>query len=112
MLIDAIRIVARETGFIIVDHALGFTALRESDDRHLLFCLATGEWSIFNGQTAQLICGGYAAGRAVEEYLAVLDDAAFGAATEGASSYERDMSRVRAGMHDAGLYGEIVHRVR
>ena len=59
MLIDAMRIVARETGFTIVDHALGFTALRENDDRHLLFCLATGEWSIFNGQKAQLVCGGY-----------------------------------------------------
>ena len=54
MLIDAMRIVARETGFTIVDHALGFTALRENDDR-----LSTGEWSIFNGQTAQLVCGGY-----------------------------------------------------
>jgi hypothetical protein len=59
MLIDAMRIVARETGFTIVDHALGFTALRENDDRHLLFCLSTGEWSIFNGRTAQLVCGGY-----------------------------------------------------
>src|SRR5258708_12265519 len=59
MLIDAMRIVARETGFTIVDHALGFTALRENDDRHLLFCLSTGEWSIFNGRTAQLVCGGF-----------------------------------------------------
>src|ERR1700732_666366 len=59
MLIDAMRIVARETGFTIVDHALGLTALRENDDRHLLFCLSTGEWSIFNGRTAQLVCGGY-----------------------------------------------------
>ena len=58
MLIDAMRIVARETGFTIVDHALGFTALQENDDRHLLFCLSTGEWSIFNGRTAQLVCDG------------------------------------------------------
>src|ERR1700730_13117041 len=58
MLIDAMRIVARETGFTIVDHALGFTALRENDDRHLLFCLATGESSIVNVHTAQLVCGG------------------------------------------------------
>src|ERR1700720_2763004 len=59
MLIDAMRIVARDSCFIIIDHALVFTALREGDKRPLLFCRATGEWSIFNGQTAQLICGGY-----------------------------------------------------
>jgi hypothetical protein len=52
------RIVARETDFTIIDHALGFTALRDNDDRHLLFCLSTGEWSIFDGRTAQLVCSG------------------------------------------------------
>jgi hypothetical protein len=59
MLIDAMRIVARGTGFTIIDHVFGFTALRENDDRHLLFCLSTGEWSIFHGRTAELVCGGY-----------------------------------------------------
>ncbi len=59
MLRDAMRIVARETGFTIIDHAFGFTALRENDDRHLLFCLSTGEWSIYDGRTARLVCNGY-----------------------------------------------------
>ena len=59
MLIDAMRIVARETGFTIVDHAFGFTALRENDDRHLLFCLSTGEWSIYDGRTAQSVANGF-----------------------------------------------------
>ena len=62
MLIDAMRIVARETGFILVDHAFGFTALRENDDRHLLFCLSTGEWSIYDGRTAQSVAHGFGLG--------------------------------------------------
>jgi len=32
MLIDATRIVARDTGFTIIDHASGFTALRQDHD--------------------------------------------------------------------------------
>jgi len=59
MLIDAMRIVARETGFTVIDHALGFTAIRENDGGRLLFCLSTGEWSIFDGQTAKLVASGY-----------------------------------------------------
>ena len=47
MLIDAMRIVARESGFTIVDHILGFTAYRPNDHRYLLFCLSTGEWAIY-----------------------------------------------------------------
>ena len=62
MLIDAMRIVARETGFVLVDHAFGFTALRENDDRHLLFCLSTGEWSIYDGRTAQSVSNGFGLG--------------------------------------------------
>src|SRR5258708_5595062 len=53
MLIDAMRIVASETNFTIINHAFGFTALREDKDRHLLFCLSTGEWSIYDSGTAQ-----------------------------------------------------------
>ena len=53
------RVVARETGFTVIDHALGFTAIRENDGGPLLFCLSTGEWSIFNGQTAKVIASGY-----------------------------------------------------
>src|ERR1043166_10176152 len=59
MPIDAMRIVARETGFSVIDHALGFTAIRENDGGRLLFCLSTGEWSIYNGQTAKVIASGY-----------------------------------------------------
>jgi len=62
MLIDAMRIVARETGFTLIDHAFGFTALRENDDRHLLFCLSTGEWSICDSRTAELIANGFGLG--------------------------------------------------
>ncbi len=57
MLIDATRIVARDTGFTIIDHASGFTALRQDHDDYLLFCLPTGEWSIYDGRTAALGCG-------------------------------------------------------
>src|SRR5437868_10787049 len=58
MLVDAMRIVARETGFTVIDHEFGFTAIRENDGGPLLFCLSTGEWSIFNGQTAKVIASG------------------------------------------------------
>ena len=36
MLIDAMRIVARESGFTLVEHKLGFTAYRPNDDRYLV----------------------------------------------------------------------------
>jgi hypothetical protein len=62
MLLDAMRIVARETGFTIIDHVFGFTALRQNDDRHLLFCLSTGEWSIYDSRTAHLIANGFGLG--------------------------------------------------
>ena len=58
MLLEAMRIVARETGFTVIDHGLGFTAVPENDGGRLLFCLSTGEWSIFNGQTAKAIASG------------------------------------------------------
>jgi hypothetical protein len=59
MLIDAMRIVARQTGFTVIDHELGFTAIRENDGGGLLFCLSTGEWSIYNGRTAKVISSGH-----------------------------------------------------
>ena len=59
MLIDATRIVARDTGFTIIDHASGFTALRQDHDDYLLFCLPTGEWSIYDGRTAALVHNGF-----------------------------------------------------
>jgi len=62
MLIDAMRVVARETGFTLIEHAFGFTALRETDERHLLFCLSTGEWSIYDSRSAHLIANGYGLG--------------------------------------------------
>jgi hypothetical protein len=58
MPIEAMRIVARETGFTVIDHTFGFTALRENDDGHLLFSLSTGEWSIYSGRTARLARNG------------------------------------------------------
>ena len=58
MLINATRIVARDTGFTIIDHASGFTALRQDHDDYLLFCLPTGEWSIYDGRTAALVHNG------------------------------------------------------
>ena len=79
MLIDAMRIVARETGFTIVDHAFGFTALREGDDRYLLFCLSTGEWSIYHSKTAHLVANGLGLGSflaAARQYFGLPSDAA------------------------------------
>ena len=58
MLIDAMRMVARETGFTIIDHSFGFTAMRENDGGYLLFCLSTGEWSIFDARTARSVRNG------------------------------------------------------
>src|SRR5436189_6002184 len=52
MLIDAMRIVAGESGFTLVEHKLGFTAYRPNDDRYLLFCLSTGAWAIYGAATA------------------------------------------------------------
>jgi len=59
MLIEAMRIVALETGFAVIDHALGFTAFREDASSYLLFCLSSGEWSIYDGRSAQLVRDGY-----------------------------------------------------
>jgi hypothetical protein len=53
------HIIACKTGFTVVDHVFGFTALREHDDRHLLFCLSTGEWSIYDGRSAELVANGF-----------------------------------------------------
>ena len=58
MLIDVMRIMARETGFTIIDHSFGFTAVRENDGGYLLFCLSTGEWSIFDARTARSVSNG------------------------------------------------------
>jgi hypothetical protein len=58
MLIDAMRIVARETGFTVIDHALGFTAIRENDGGRLLFCLSTGR-VVDNGETAKVTASGF-----------------------------------------------------
>ena len=79
MLIDAMRIVASETNFIIIDHAFGFTALRADEDRHLLFCLSTGEWSIYDSGTAQLVANGFGLGSflaAARQYFDLPSEAA------------------------------------
>ena len=49
MLSDAMRAVARELGVIVIPYEsdLGFTALRENDDRYVVFVLNSGEWSIY-----------------------------------------------------------------
>jgi hypothetical protein len=58
MLIEAMRVVAREAGFLIINHSLGFTAYRLYDDRYFLFCLSTGEWTIYaTGTTAEVARG-------------------------------------------------------
>ena len=79
MLIDAMRIVASETNFTIIDHAFGFTALRADEDRHLLFCLSTGEWSIYDSSTAQLVANGFGLGSflaAARQYFDLPSEAA------------------------------------
>jgi hypothetical protein len=49
MLSDAMRAVARKVGLIVVPYQndLGFTAVRENDDRYFVFVLNSGEWSIY-----------------------------------------------------------------
>jgi hypothetical protein len=79
MLIDAMRIVASETNFTIIDHVFGFTALRADEDRHLLFCLSTGEWSIYDSSTAQLVANGFGLGSflaAARQYFNLPSEAA------------------------------------
>jgi hypothetical protein len=58
MLVAAMRGVAREAGFIIINHSLGFTAYRLNDDRYFLFCLSTGAWAIYGAGTATEIAHG------------------------------------------------------
>jgi hypothetical protein len=49
MLSDEMRSVAHKLGLIVVPYQneLGFTAVRESDDRYFVFVLNSGEWSIY-----------------------------------------------------------------
>jgi len=49
MLSDAMRSVARDAGLDVVPYQsdLGFTAIRESDDRYFMFILNTGEWMVY-----------------------------------------------------------------
>jgi len=49
MLSDAMRSVARKVGLSVAPYQsdLGFTAVRENDDRFFIFVLNSGEWSIY-----------------------------------------------------------------
>jgi hypothetical protein len=67
MLIELMRVVAREAGFIIINHSLGFTAYRLNDDRNFLFCLSTGEWAIYATRTTDEV----AHGRGATSFLTV-----------------------------------------
>lgn len=60
MLSDAMRSVARKAGLIVVPYQsqLGFTALRENDDRYFVFVLNSGEWSIYRAADVVLAASG------------------------------------------------------
>jgi hypothetical protein len=79
------RIVARETGFTVINHAFGFTALQEEGNGHLLFCLSTGEWSIYSARTARLVRNG----NGLSSFLSAARRY-FNLATETADAVRRD----------------------
>ena len=56
MLSDAMRSVARKVGLVVVPYQsqLGFTAVRENDDRYVIFVLNSGEWSIYRAADVAL----------------------------------------------------------
>ena len=60
MLPDAMRSVARDAGLDVVPYQsdLGFTAIRESDDRYFVFVLNTGEWMIYRAADVVLLASG------------------------------------------------------
>jgi len=56
MLPDAMRAVALKLGLTVVPYQseLGFTVLRENDDRFFVLVLNSGEWSIYQATDALL----------------------------------------------------------
>ena len=60
MLPDAMRSVARDAGLDVVPYQseLGFTAIRENDDRYFVFALNTGEWMIYRAADVMLMASG------------------------------------------------------
>ena len=60
MLSDAMRAVARDAGLDLVPYQsdLGFTAIRESDDRYFVFVLNTGEWMVYQAADVVLLASG------------------------------------------------------
>ena len=60
MLSDMMRSVARNAGLTVVPYEsdLGFTALREDDDRYFVFVLNSGEWQVNEAATATMVASG------------------------------------------------------
>lgn len=56
MLPDSMRAVALRLGLIVAPYQseLGFTVLRENDDRYFVFVLNSGEWSIYRAANVVL----------------------------------------------------------
>jgi hypothetical protein len=59
MLSDIMRSVARNVGVTVVPYEsdLGFTVVREDDDRYFVFVLNSGEWQVHRADTAMMASG-------------------------------------------------------
>jgi len=60
MLSDAMRSDARNAGRAVVPYEsdLGFTVLREDDDRCFAFVLNSGEWQVYRASDATMMASG------------------------------------------------------
>jgi hypothetical protein len=60
MLSDTMQSIARNAGLTVVPYAsdLGFTAVREDDDRYFIFVLNSGEWQLHRADNATMVATG------------------------------------------------------
>jgi hypothetical protein len=85
MFVTAMRLVARQAGFIVINHSLGFTAYRLNDDRYFLFCLSTDAWAIYATATTARVAHGRGATSfqaAASQYFDLPADVCYAAETE------------------------------
>ena len=78
MLSDIMRSVARNAGLTVVPYEsdLGFTVVREDDDRYFCFVLNSGEWQVHRADTATMVASGSGPASflaALGEYFEVAD---------------------------------------
>jgi hypothetical protein len=78
MLSDEMRSIARDASLAVVPYQsdLGFTAVRENDNRYFVFVLNTGEWMIYRAADVVLMRSGSGPGSfltALRQYFVPAD---------------------------------------